>query len=131
MINFFSKYRIIFYFVNFLIIILYIFPGSLLGCIFIDDCDTQPQITSNFFIISSNHFYIFVIISLIGFATFKKKEIKSLIIYLLCLAVFLEITHLLIPVRSFQLEDIFGNLLGVIVVIFINKFINKYGIFKN
>ena len=130
MINFFSKYRIIFYFINLLIIVLYIFPGSLLGCIFIDDCDTQPQITSNFAFVSSNHFYIFVFISIIGFFTFKKKEIRSLIIYLLSLAIFLEISHLIIPVRNFQFGDILGNLLGVIVVIFINKFINKYEIFK-
>lgn len=131
MINFFAKYRIIFYLINLLIIILYIFPGSLLGCIFINDCNTQPQLTSDFIVLSSNHFFVFVLISLIGVLTFKKKkEIKNLIIYLLFLSVFLEITHLIIPIRSFQFSDILGNLLGVTVVIFINKFINKYEIFK-
>ena len=131
MINFFAKYRIIFYLINLLIIILYIFPGSLLGCILINDCNTQPQITSDFIVLSSNHFFVFVLISLTGFLTFKKKkEIKNLIIYLLFLSVFLEITHLIIPIRSFQFSDILGNLLGVTVVIFINKFINKYEIFK-
>ena len=48
MINFFSKNKIIFYLTNLFFIILYIFPGSLLGCIFKDDCDTQPKLTSDF-----------------------------------------------------------------------------------
>ena len=130
MINFFSKYNIIFYSINFFMIVLYIFPGSLLGCIFLDDCDTQPQITSNFALISSNHFYIFVLISLVGFFTFKKKKIKYLVSYLLFLSIFLEITHLIIPARNFQWEDMLGNFLGVVVVIFVYQFINKYGNFK-
>ena len=129
MINFFSKYKVIFYSINFFMIVLYIFPGSLLGCIFLDDCDTQPQITSNFALISSNHVYIFVLISLVGFFTFKKK-IKYLVTYLLFLSIFLEITHLIIPARNFQWEDMLGNFLGVVVVIFVYQFINKYGNFK-
>ena len=54
MINFFSKYKIFFYLINLTLIILYLFPGSLLGCIFFDNCKVQPQITSDF-IISTNH----------------------------------------------------------------------------
>ena len=84
MINFFSKYKVIFYSINFFMIVLYIFPGSLLGCIFLDDCGTQPQITSNFALISSNHFYIFVLISLLGFFTFKKKLNIWLLIFCFC-----------------------------------------------
>ena len=126
MINFFSKYKIIFYSINFILITLYIYPGSLLGCVIKDDCDTQPQISPDFFIISSNHFYVFLLISSIGFITYKRKEIKYLIIYLLSLSIFLEITHLIIPVRSFSWSDLFGNLLGVVIVIFIKKVKDKY-----
>ena len=130
MINFFSKYKIIFYSINFILITLYIYPGSLLGCVIKDDCDTQPQISPDFFIISSNHFYVFLLISFIGFITYKKKEIKYLIIYLLSLSIFLEITHLVIPVRSFSWSDLFGNLLGVVIVISIKKIKDKYEIVK-
>jgi len=126
MINFFSKYKIIFYFINFILITLYIYPGSLLGCVLKDDCDTQPQISPDFLIISSNHFYVFLLITFIGFFTYKKKEIKYLVIYLLSLSIFLEMTHLIIPVRSFSWSDLFGNLLGVVIVIFIKKIIDKY-----
>ena len=53
-----------------------------------------------------------------------------LITYLIFLSITLEIFHLAIPERSFQWSDLFGNLLGVIVVILLNNFINKYGRFK-
>ena len=125
--KFFSRYKIIFYFSNILLIILYLYPGSLLGWIIYDNKSIQPQITPNF-VISSNHFYVFVLISIIGFLTFanSKKNIL-LILYLIFLSVTLEIFHLVIPERSFQWSDLIGNLLGVIVVILFNNFINKYG----
>jgi len=128
--KFFSRYKIIFYFNNILLIILYLYPGSLLGWIIYDNKSIQPQITPDF-VISSNHFYVFVLISIIGFLTFanSKKNIL-LILYLIFLSVTLEIFHLVIPERSFQWSDLIGNLLGVIVVILLNNFINKYGKFK-
>lgn len=130
MTKFFLKYKIIFYLINFLLIILYIFPGSLLGCIFLNDCKIQPQITTDF-IISTNHLYTFAFISVIGLYTFtKSNQIKYLIFYLIFLSIILEIFHLIIPERSFQFVDLFGNLLGVIIVIFIYSLINKYGVFK-
>jgi hypothetical protein len=129
--KFFSNYKIIFYSINISLIILYLFPGSIFGCIFLDDCSIQPQITTDFAEISSNHLYVFVIVSIFGYLTFlKDKQIKYLIIYLILLAILLEICHLFIPQRSFQWSDLFGNLLGVIVVIFFKNLINKYGLFK-
>ena len=126
MIKFFSKFKIIFYFINFFLIFLYLFPGSLLGWFFYGNRKIQPQITPDF-IISSNHFYVFVLLSVVGFLSFIKIEHKkSLMIYLIFLSIILEISHLIIPERSFQWSDLFGNLLGVIVVIFINNLINKY-----
>ena len=73
MINFFSKFKIIFYCSNFFLTLLYLFPGSLLGLIIYNDKKIQPQITSDF-IISSNHFIAFAFISIIGFFTFRKKK---------------------------------------------------------
>ena len=126
MIKFFSKFKFIFYFINFFLIFLYLFPGSLLGWLFFGDKKIQPQITPDF-IVSSNHFYVFALLSLVGFLSFIKLEHKKyLIIYLIILSTILEILHLVIPERSFQWSDLLGNLLGVIVVIFINNLINKY-----
>ncbi len=130
MIKFFFKYKIIFYCINFSLFILYLYPGSLIGQIFYGSKEIQPQITPDF-IISSNHFYIFFLVSLIGFFTFiKEVQIKKLIIYLISIAIILESLHLIIPERTFQWPDLFGNLIGVIVVILIKNLINKYGVFK-
>ena len=129
--KFFSNYKIIFYGINISLIILYLFPGSIFGCIFLDDCSIQPQITSDFIGISSNHLYSFFIVSILGYLTFlKNKQIKYLMIYLILLAILLEICHLFMPQRSFQWPDLFGNLLGVFVVIFFKNLINKYGFFE-
>ena len=130
MIKFFSNYKIVFYSINFSLIILYLFPGSLIGQVLYGSKKIQPQITPDF-IISSNHFYVFVLISIIGFLTFiKKKQIKTLGLYLILLSIFLELLHLLIPERTFQWSDLFGNLIGVLVVILIKSLINKYGVLK-
>ena len=130
MVNFFSKYKIVFYSINFFLIFLYLFPGSLLGYIIYNDISIQPQITLNF-IISSNHFYAFVLLAFVGFLTFiKLEQNKYLIIYLISLSIILELFHLIIPARSFQWSDLFGNLFCVIIVILINHFIKKYEFFK-
>ena len=130
MIKLFSKYKIVFYSLNFSLIFLYLYPGSLIGQILYGSKKIQPQINPDF-IISSNHFYVFLLISVIGFLTFSQtKQIKILIIYLILLSIILELLHLIIPGRTFQWSDIFGNLVGVVVVISIKKLINKYGVFK-
>ena len=130
MINFFSKFKIFFYVINLLLIVLYLFPGSLLGCIFFDNCKVQPQITSDV-IVSSNHFYAFGIVTILGYLTFLNSEkLKQVLYYLLIISVLLEVLHIVIPERSFQWLDVFGNLLGVGVVIFVKNLINKYGTTK-
>ena len=130
MTNFFSKFKIIFYFLNIILIFLYLFPGSLLGIIIYDNKNIQPKLTPDFFI-SSNHFYVFTLISVMGFLSFiKKKHIRLLVIYLILLSIILETFHLIIPERSFEWSDLFGNLLGVFIVIISNILIKKYGYFK-
>ena len=131
MINFLSKYKFIFYISNIIIIFLYLFPGSLLGYFFYGDLKTQPQLTPDF-IISTNHFYAFLVLSLIGFFTYRKLNyLNFLIIYLILLSIILELMHSIIPERSFELADLFGNLFGVLIVMVINYFSKKYEKYKN
>ena len=130
MINFFSQYKFIFYLSNIILLVLYLFPGSLLGCYLYNDCQLQPQLTKDF-LVSTNHLYAFSLLSIIGIFTYKNsKKLNFLNIYLVLLSIILEILHIFIPVRSFEFPDLFGNLLGVIVVISIKNLINKYGFFK-
>tara|TARA_B100000674_G_scaffold246336_1_gene202993 strand:- start:273 stop:662 length:390 start_codon:yes stop_codon:yes gene_type:complete len=129
MIKFFSNNKIFFYSINISLIFLYLFPGSLIGQVIYGSKKIQPQITPDF-IISSNHFYVFIFVSLIGLFTFTRKDqIRFLIKYLISLSIILEFLHLIIPERSFQLSDLFGNLTGVIVVILVRNLIKKYGFF--
>ena len=129
--NFFSKYKFIFFIFNFVLIFFYLFPGSILGWIIYNDPSSQPQITRNF-IVSSNHVYTFLTLSIIGFLTYKNKTNKiKLFIFLIVLSVVLEIFHFFIPKRSFEFSDLFGNLLGVLIMVIINQLIKKYEYYKN
>ena len=131
MISFFSKYKIIFYLSNFILILLYLFPGSLIGYFLYGDFKLQPQITPDY-IISSNHLYAFAVLSLIGFFTYKNsKKIRYLSGYLIAVSIFLEISHKIIPERSFEYSDLFGNLAGVTIVIIVFYLLKLYENYKN
>ena len=128
--KFFFRFNIVFYLMNLGLFFLYLYPGSFLGLLLYKNKNLQPQITEDF-VISTNHFYVFFIISVIGLLTYKKtKQIKFLKIYLILISILLEISHLIIPLRTFQWSDLFGNLIGVIIVILLNNLINKYDLFK-
>ena len=118
--------KITFHFLNIITIFLYLFPGSILGWLYYKDLTKQPQLTDDFISISSNHFYAFFVLSITGILSYSKhKKFNLLIKYLLLLSVILELSHLLIPQRSFQLDDLFGNILGVVVTIIIYKIWKK------
>ena len=119
-------FKIGFYFANIILITLYLYPGSILGCFLYNDCNIQPQITRDF-IISTNHAYAFALLSSLGVLSFHNtKKINFLIIYLFLLSIILELFHIIIPVRGFELSDLFGNIVGVILVVFIYKVVIKY-----
>ncbi len=128
--KFFFRLNIVFYLMNLGLFFLYLYPGSFLGLLLYKNKNLQPQITDDF-VISTNHFYVFFIISVVGLLTYKKtKQIKFIKIYLILISILLEISHLIIPLRTFQWSDLFGNLIGVIIVILLNNLINKYDLFK-
>ena len=123
---------LVFYMANLVLIIFYLFPGSIFGCLFYDDCLIQPKISSNIiitsnFFISSNHLYAFILLSVLGFFAYRNtKKIKFLIIYLFSLSIILELLHIIIPTRAFEWEDLIGNILGVILIIIAYKIKDKY-----
>ena len=113
--KFLSYLKIIFYIANFVLIILYIFPGSILGWFLYNNAGLQPQITSDF-LVSSNHVYAFVLISILGYMSYENEKLKYIFIYLLFLSIFLETLHLIIPNRGFEFSDLFGNMFGVLLI---------------
>ena len=111
---------------NLILIIFYLYPGSLFGYLLYDDSSLQPQITRDF-IISSNHFYVFIILSALGIIAYQDtRTIKIVTIYLFLLSIVLELAHIVIPARAFEWTDLFGNIVGVIFVIIIYKIKSKY-----
>jgi hypothetical protein len=124
---FFSYLKIVFYIANIVLITLYVFPGSILGWFLYGNAGLQPQITSDF-IVSSNHVYSFVVLSILGFNSYKNHKLNFLFIYLFSISIFLEILHIVIPNRGFEFSDLFGNILGVLMI-YIYYQLSKY--FKN
>ena len=119
-------FKIGFYSSNIILIIFYLYPGSILGCFLYNDCYTQPQITRDF-IVSANHVYAFILLTSLGVFSFHNtKKINFLIFYLFLLSIILELFHIIIPVRGFEMSDLFGNIIGVILVIFIYKIVIRY-----
>ena len=101
----------------------------LLGFLFYGDWGQQPDLIKNPFGTTINHFIYYLYISLLGFFIYSKTEnLRKFVYALFFLSIILELFHLIIPNRSFQLTDLIANILGVIVaysVIKIYLFFNK------
>ncbi len=107
--------------------ILYLFPGSLIGYLLYGDFGKQPNLIPNPLGTSINHALTFFYISILSLLTYKKKEnLKKTIIFLVSLSIILEISHFFIPNRSFQSLDLFANLVGSLIGVFIVILFKKY-----
>ena len=127
------KIRIARYLYNFSLtglLILYLFPGSLIGYFLYGDLGKQPDIIPNPIGTSINHALAFFYLTTIGLIShINQTSFNKILIFLLTLSLFLELSHLFIPNRSFESLDLFANLLGTflaIVIIFLYKKF-KYG----
>jgi len=98
------------------LILIYLYPGSIFGWLIYGDKQKQPQLSPDFLIFSSNHFYVFAVLSFLGVVSYYKENVKILFLYLFSISIFLEICHILIPERSFEYQDLAGNILGVFFV---------------
>ena len=120
--------KIVFHISNIGLIILYLYPGSIVGWLIYSDFQKQPQISSDFLLFSSNHSYAFIFLSLLGVISNSYKKNSILFIYLFLISIILELCHTLIPERSFEYSDLFGNLLGVFLIFIL---FNIYKFLKN
>ena len=119
----------IFYISVLFLIIISLYPGSLLGYLLYGDFGQQPNLIENPFGTFINHFIYYIYISLLGFFLYLRTEnFQKLVYVLFFLSVILELIHIIIPKRSFQMGDLIGNILGVTVaycVVKIYLFFNK------
>ena len=119
-----SKIKILFNVTNIIFIVLYLWPGSILGWLLYGKLHKQPQLTSDFFSISSNHLYAFLVLSLLGLIAYYKSKKLLILNYLILGSIILEALHLIIPNRSFQYSDLFGNIVGVLLSILLFNIYN-------
>ena len=104
------------------LIVISLWPGSLIGYLLYNDWTQQPNLIENPFGTAINHFICYTFISLLGLFIYAKNEnFKKLVYGLFFLSVLLELLHFIIPNRSFQLADLLGNILGVMVAYLIIK----------
>ena len=115
--------KLSFYISKLILFIFYLYPGSIFGCFLYSDCNIQPQLTRDFIIFSSNHIYVFAIFSFLGILSFK-KYLKKILYYLFSVSVFLELMHIIFPNRGFEVADLLGNVLGVILSLILYKLIS-------
>ena len=108
--------KTIFHIFNIGLILIYLYPGSIFGWFIYGNTQKQPQLTPDFAIFSSNHVYTFIVLSLLGLFSYYKNKVKILFLYLFFISIFLELCHILIPQRSFEYHDLFGNLLGTFLI---------------
>jgi len=121
-----SKTKILFNIINTIFIVLYVYPGSILGFLIYGALNKQPQLTSDFFSssVSSNHIYAFLVLSLLGLIAYYKSKKLLILNYLILGSIILEVLHLIIPNRSFQYSDLFGNIVGVLLSILLFNIYN-------
>ena len=102
------------------LIILSLFPGSLLGLLFYGDLSRQPNLIENPFGTSINHFISYFFVSSLGLWLYLKSENFQRLFYgLFLLSITLEVLQFVIPHRSFELYDLVGNFAGVLVAYFL------------
>ena len=121
----FFKVRYLYYISLISLLVLYLFPGSLIGYFLYGNLAQQPDLIPNPMGTSINHAIAFFYLTALGLITYlKEKNYNKTLFLLLSLSILLEISHFIIPNRSFQLLDLFANLLGTllaIVIIFFYK----------
>mgnify|MGYP005690385015 CR=1 FL=1 len=123
---FFSTSKYLFYFSFIILLILYLFPGSLIGYFLYGSLGKQPDFIPNPIGNSINHLIFFFYLSILGliFLGNQKKFINSFS-FLFLISIILELLHYFIPNRAFELNDLYANSLGVMLAFLIFKFFKK------
>ena len=125
--------KFIFYISVVLLIVLTLYPGSLLGLLLYGDLGMQPNLAENPYFTPMpshlytyaniiNHFIAYFYLSMLGLCLYLKSQNFQKIVYgLFFLSIFLEILQLIVPRRAFEIYDIFANLVGVLLAYYLIK----------
>ena len=120
------SFKYLFYFSLIVLLILYLFPGSLIGYILYGNFGKQPDLISNPIGTSINHLIFFFYVSIIGFMfRINQKTFLNSFSFLFLVSIILELLHCIIPNRAFELNDLYANSLGVLLAYLSLKFFKK------
>jgi len=114
----------IYYFSLVILLTLYLFPGSLIGYFLYGNLGQQPNLISNPIGTSINHLIFFSYITIL--AVIIRPKVENILTdykIILFISFILEILHFIIPNRAFEFYDLIANMLGVLIIIFIKRFI--------
>jgi VanZ family protein len=115
----------IYYFSLVILFTIYLFPGSLIGYFLYGNLGQQPNLIPNPMGTSINHLIFFSYITILVLIIRQKvKNILTDYKIILFISFILEILHFIIPNRAFEFYDLIANMLGVLIIIFIKRFIN-------
>ena len=111
-----------YYFSLAILLILYLFPGSLIGYLLYGNLGQQPDLISNPIGTSINHLIFFSYITLLALIIRSRtKNILTNFITLIILSIILELLHTVVPNRAFEVFDLIANVLGVIIILIFQK----------
>ena len=124
--NVLKMIKYLYYFSLIVLLIIYLFPGSLIGYLLYGDFGKQPDLIPNPIGTSINHALAFFYLSILGLISYMRdKSFNQILIFLISLSIILELSHYFIPNRSFEFLDLFANLFGALIAIFIILFYKK------
>ena len=116
--------KYIYYFSLIVLLILYLFPGSLIGYLLYGNLTLQPNWFKNPIGTSINHLIFFSYITILVMTVrFRTKNILTNYRFILFISCVLEIFHLIIPNRAFEFYDLIANFTGVVIILLLNSFI--------
>ena len=125
--NVLKMIKYLYYFSLIALLILYLFPGSLIGYLLYGDLGKQPDLIPNPIGTSINHAFAFFYLSILGLISYMRdKSFNQTTTFLISLSIILELSHYFIPNRSFEFLDLFANLFGALIAIFILIFYKRY-----
>ena len=114
----------IYYFSLVILFIIYLFPGSLIGYFLYGNLGQQPNLIPNPIGTSINHLIFFSYITILALIIRPKvKNVFTNYKIILFISFILEILHFIIPNRTFEFYDLIANMLGVLIIIFIKRFL--------
>ena len=120
----FKLIEYVYYFSLLALLILYLFPGSLIGYFLYGNLGQQPSLIANPIGTSINHLICFSYITLLAvIVRLKVENVFNSYKLILFLSLILEISHLIVPNRAFEIYDLIANTTGVIMILLINRLI--------